>query len=435
MRTSIGLGTYSTTADLYVPSYILENGVRSGTNLANHYNVLITFVDGSSVNTVAWGVVGDPNAKVVGLAAKSYGQDGADFVGPTPTPQGDGIQDLHIGLTGLRTDKQVSQVEVWAVGGGQWTYQGTASQPAAQLIRASTGPGSFAPTGDLYLAPNSSFLGSDGSLIPQTLQILVRYTDGSTSGQVFLGGVLADPRLLNPVATSRNQDGHDLAQLAASPGPNGQQDVHIVLANLPSTTPVARVVVKRLGTGGSYQSDGSIGSWMAVLVQPQTGTATYASTADLYFEPDPNVRDLNQSYQIDIYLGETSSRPFSIVTTVTADPGLAMPSGATNATLQAKSVSAPATALKADTSAAPTAPISKLGPAPMAAVPTATSVTTESYARKVPVGPLGHPRRKERRGPLPVHAMMAHRAATNLGSGHRVKAALKASVRRQHRSP
>ena len=306
----------------------------------------------------------DPNAKVVGLAAKSYGQDGSDYVGLTPTPQGDGIQDLHIGLTGLRTDRQVSQVEVWAVGGGQWTYQGTAAQPAAQLIRASTGPGSFAPTGDLYLAPNSSFLGSDGSLTPQTLQILVRYTDGSTSGQVFLAGVLADPRLLNPVATSGNQDGHDLAQLAASPGPNGKQDVHVVLSNLPSTTPVVRVVVKRLGTGGSYQSDGSIGSWMAVLVQPQTGTATYASTADLYFEPDPNVRDLNQSYQIDIYLADTSSRPFSIVTTVTANPGLAMPSGATNATLQAKSVSAPATALKADAIAAPTAPISRQRPRP-----------------------------------------------------------------------
>lgn len=436
VRTSLGSGTYSTTADLYVPSIRTENGVQPGTNLANHYDILITFTDGSSVSTAAWGVVGNPNAKVVGLAARSYGQDGADFVGPTPTstPQGDGIQDLHIGLTGLRTDQAVSQVEVWAVGGGQWTYQGSGSQPAAKLIRASTSAGTYAATGDLYLAPNESFIDSDGTLIPQTLQILVRYADGSTSAQIVLTGVLADPRLLNPVATSLNQDGHDLAQLAASKGSDGNQDVHVVLSNLPTTTPVARVVVKRLGTGGSYLSDGSPGSWMAVFVQEKTGTSTYASSADLYFEPDPNVHDVNQSYQIDVYLGDTSSRSFSVFTSITATPGLAMPSEGSNMALQVKSVSAPATVTRAVAATASTTPTSASSPAPLAAPSTAPSSTTESYARKVPLGPLGHPHRKERPAPKHAHAVIAHRAASKTGLGHHVQTAFKASIRRRHRT-
>lgn len=435
VRTSLGLGTYSTTADLYVPSYIAENGVQSGTNLANHYDLLITFVDGSTASVAAWGVVGNPTTKVVGLAARSFGQDGSDYVGLTPTPQSDGIQDLHIGLTGLLTDKPINQVEVWAVGGGQWTYQGTASQPAAKLIRTSIGAGTYSPTGDLYLAPNSSFLGADGSLTPQTLQILIRYADGSTSDPVWLAGALADPRLASPVATSRNQDGHDLAQLAAGKGSDGKQDVHVVLSNLPSTTPVARVVVKRLGTGGSYQSDGSTGSWMAVFVQPQTGPATYASTADLYFEPDPSVRDLNQSYQIDIYLADTSSRPFSIVTTVTATPGLPMPSATSSTSLQTKSVSAAAVTPKADVVSDSISQLSLSSAAPMAS-PSSTSSptpTNEASVGIVPLGPLSLPRRKVRRGLSPAHAAIAHRAALQWGSGQHGMVSFKATARRQRR--
>ncbi|SIO60468.1 hypothetical protein SAMN05444166_6403 [Singulisphaera sp. GP187] len=442
VRDSLGLGTYSTTADLYVPSLIPENGIQKGTNSSNHYDLLITYADGSTSSTVAWGVVGDPSAKVVGLAAKSYGQDGADFVGPTPAPQSDGIQDLHLGLTGLRTDLQVSQVDVWAVGGGSWTYQGSAYQSAVKLVRASNGPGSYAPTGDLYLAPNSSFLGADGTLIPQTLQILVRYADGSTSAQTQLTGVLADPRLLNPVATSLNQDGHDLARLAASSGSDGKQDVHVVLSNLPTTTPVARVVVRRLGSGGSYLSDGSTGSWMAVFRQPQTGPATYASAADLYFEPDPSVHDVNQSYQIDVYFGDTASRPLSLLTTITATPGLAMPSAAPNTTLQVRSVSAAATLPQAFATTTATVPLSTLTtsttttsvPAPLTAVPTPSPATAESSARKIPLGPLGHPHRKGRHVPTPSVVSTPHQPAANLGAGHKAAAALKASIRRHRRS-
>ncbi|WP_406695583.1 hypothetical protein V5E97_31680 [Singulisphaera sp. Ch08] len=440
VRTSTDFGTYSTTADLYLPSVTRENGIQSGTNLSNHYDMLITFADGSTSFVTAWGVVGDPNAKVTGLVARSYGQDGSDFTGLTPTPQGDGIQDLRIGLTGLRTDVQVSQVEVWAIGGGGWAYQGSAYLPGAKLIRKSGGAGSYAPTGDLYLAPNSSFLGSDGNLKPQNLQILIRYADGSTSGPVLLSGVLADPRLLNPVATSLNQDGHDLAQLASAKGPDGKQDVHLVLANLPTTTTVARVVVKRVGSGGSYQSDGSNGSWMAVLLREQTGATTYASTADLYFEPDPNVSDLNQAYQIDVYLGDTSSRSFSILTTITATPGLAMPSGAPNGTLQAKPVSAAATVMKSAAITVSATPISDISPSPTAPIrdasspPTPTAyVAAASSTRKFPVGPLGHSRRKERRDPTPAHLSVPHRVAARTEARLSSLAAFKALIRRHHR--
>lgn len=447
IRPTLGAGIFSTTADLFVPSYITETGVQPGTNLSNHYDILITFTDGSTASVTVWGVVGNPSNKVAGLAAKSYGQDGTDSTGTTPgtSSQGDGIQDLHIGLTGLRTDQAVSQVEVWAVGGGQWTYQGTATQAAARLIRASTGVGTYAPTADLYLAPNSSFLGAGGKLIPQSLRILVRYADGSTSNLVSLDGVVADPNLRNPVATSLNQDGHDLARLAPSAGSDGQQDVHVVLANLPTTSPVARVVVRRVGTGGTYKSDGSTVSWMAVFVQPQTGTNTYASTADLYFEPDPSVRDANQSYQIDIYLADTASRPFTVVATVTATAGLAIASATPLTTLQANSISARSTVLKLESAPAPasvaasaSSSIAANAPAltPKPSVSTTAPATARPITRKVPVpkGPLGQLRHKVRPVPSPAHARIVPRLAMRKGPSPIVHSSHKFAIRRRPRN-
>ncbi len=80
---------------------------------------------------------------------------------------------------------------------------------------------------------------------------------------------------------------------------------------------------------------------------------TYASTADLCLEsPIQVLRDLNQSYQIDIYLEDTATRPFIIVATVTATPHL--PSlRQLFTTLQSNSISARSTVLKLELGPSP----------------------------------------------------------------------------------
>lgn len=402
-QAALGGGQYATTADLYVPSVVAENGIQPGTNSANHYDIQITFTDGSTITVAAWGIVGDPKAKVVDLVVQSFGQDGSDFVGPAATRQSDGVPDLHLVLSGLRIDQAISQVEVWGDGGGEWTYQGTTFRSAAHLIRGTTSNGAFTGTADLYLAPDASFVGADGRLRPQTLKIVVRYADGTTSRQAIIPGVSADPNLQKPVLTSWGQDGHDLARLAPTSGSDGQQDVHLTLSNLPSNLPVARVVVRRQGGGATYQSNGSNGSWVAVTVQDQFGPASYATTADIYFEPATGLNDVNQPYVVEIYLGDASRLSYTLTTTVSARAGLAVVAEPTFALLQSAPMTAelevapsPATAPLAATANPPTQ--TRLStPEPGPSVPSAdtdTLVVTGpisahvAEARLLPGGPL-----------------------------------------------
>lgn len=128
------------------------------------------------------------------------GQDGHDFVGPSPIAAPDGVQDMHIALAGLPTDQPIVFVDVQGLGGSRWQYGGPWGHWKAALVRQ---PGSA--SADLYLQPDRIETG-------RPYQILLRFRDGSTSEFWVVGGV-ADPSLRMPAL--------DISQSASPPTGGG----------------------------------------------------------------------------------------------------------------------------------------------------------------------------------------------------------------------
>ncbi len=77
----------------------------------------------------------------------SLGQDGHDLVGPNASPGSDGIQDLHLQLSGLAGP--VSRITVTAPGGFEW--QTAPDQTGSAL--AEYFPGATSGQGDLFINP------------------------------------------------------------------------------------------------------------------------------------------------------------------------------------------------------------------------------------------------------------------------------------------
>ena len=84
-----------------------------------------------------------------------------DLVGPDASQGPDGIQDLHLRVTGLAGT--VEQIRVQAAGGFEWA---TAPDPTGAAL-AEYFPSSSAGAGDLYLNPQiRSDLPSPGGTLP-----------------------------------------------------------------------------------------------------------------------------------------------------------------------------------------------------------------------------------------------------------------------------
>ncbi|MGO9466596.1 MAG: hypothetical protein ACLQVF_20840 [Isosphaeraceae bacterium] len=101
------------------------------------------------------------NRLTLSATVTSLGQDGHDLVGPDASPGSDGIQDLHLQLSGLAGS--ISQITVNAPGGFQW--QTAPDQTGAALAEyfPSTNPGQ----GDLFLNPQvKSDLPPPGGSLP-----------------------------------------------------------------------------------------------------------------------------------------------------------------------------------------------------------------------------------------------------------------------------
>src|SRR5579871_3500160 len=75
------------------------------------------------------------------------GQDGQDLVGPDASQGPDGIQDLHLHLSGLAA--AVAGISIQAPGGFEWA---TEPDPTGAAL-AEYFPSSTAGQGDLYLSP------------------------------------------------------------------------------------------------------------------------------------------------------------------------------------------------------------------------------------------------------------------------------------------
>ena len=94
-------------------------------------------------------------------SAVVLGQDGVDLVGPDASQGSDGIQDLHLSLSGLTGT--VEQIAVQAPGGFEWATAPDQTGAAFAEYFAASGPGG----GDLYLNPQvKSDLASPGGSLP-----------------------------------------------------------------------------------------------------------------------------------------------------------------------------------------------------------------------------------------------------------------------------
>jgi hypothetical protein len=151
------------------------------------------------------------------------GQDGHDLVGPSSALGPSGIQDIHIAVSNLPSDRTVVFADVQGLGGGDWQYNGTTNAWAADFVHA---PGTT--SADLYVEPYQADSGRPYS-------VSLHYDDGSVAGFWVSGGAV-DPNLRMPQDQLQvawpGQDGHDLVGTGPDVGPNGLQDLHLALTGL-----------------------------------------------------------------------------------------------------------------------------------------------------------------------------------------------------------
>lgn len=184
------------------------------------------------------------------------GQDGHDFIGATPGAPPDGVQDIHIAVSGLPANLTVVKTETDAYGGGQWIdYIQPAAPSWAAWIQA---PGST--TADLYLEPYMVETG-------RQFATLLTFNDGSTALFYVQGGT-ADPNLRMPdtsvAAQWVGQNGTDVTGPGPDVGPDGIQDVEVDLSNLSTTSGsiTAINVTSPSGTSWSYGTNPQL-AWNA----------------------------------------------------------------------------------------------------------------------------------------------------------------------------
>jgi hypothetical protein len=244
-----------------------------------------------------------------GLSGTWLGQDGHDLVGSSSVPGPDGVQDMHIAISGLPANRTVVFADVQGLGGGDWEYNGPFGPWAAALVRTAG-----STSADLYLEPYQVETG-------RPFSVQFRYDDGTTDGFWVTGGT-ADPNLRMPDAALQvqwiGQDGHDLAGPGPAVGPDGIQDVHLALAHLSAGVGVSSVDV--IGPNAEAWSYGTNleGNANAELVP----NASDPSQVDLYFDPLGNLAGQTLSVTIDYANGKTDSAQ---VVAGSTDPNLRMP--------------------------------------------------------------------------------------------------------------
>ena len=145
----------------------------------------------------------------------SLGQDGVDLVGTGASPGPDGVQDLHLHLSGL-TGRAIGSIVVRGPAGFEWAY-GANPDGAADAEFFATGNGQ---QGDLYLNPvvrsdldaNGNPLGSStgapialpsGSTLTLHRQLSGRL-DATDTGSVTVASLASPPAAMPEPATPAN---------------------------------------------------------------------------------------------------------------------------------------------------------------------------------------------------------------------------------------
>jgi hypothetical protein len=256
-------------------------------------------------------VVGLERRELLTLSGTWLGQDGHDLVGLAFQTGPDGIQDIHMEVSGLKAGVPVASAEILPWGGGVWWYNGPPGSWAAAWVQP-TG----STTADVYVNPYTVETG-------RSFFIAINYSDGTSDGVTIAGGS-ADPNLWMPSGAMAlgwdGQDGHDLSGDGPGVGPDGIQDAHLTLANLQAGSAiVSATLTSSSGQSWAFGTNPALRA-NAELVRPSSST-----TADLFFDPLANLAGQSLTLTIAYDNGKTSTASLQAGPT---DPTLAMPSPA-----------------------------------------------------------------------------------------------------------
>jgi hypothetical protein len=217
------------TADLFFEPNRIEVGRR--------FHVLVRYDDGSTARADLRGGKADPRlrSREATLAAQWVGQDGQDWTGTGAAVGPDGLQDVHIHLSGLAAGVAVKAIRIEGPAGARWE-QGTNPKllSNAELVRDPKDPSQ----GELYLQPSHD-------LSSQRLKVRVAYDNDKFDAAILIAGrcdpaerMRASPM---PVLSESAIDAAWLGQDGGSPGSPG--DVHVRLTNLPASVSIVGAVL------------------------------------------------------------------------------------------------------------------------------------------------------------------------------------------------
>ncbi|AMV37306.1 hypothetical protein [Planctomyces sp. SH-PL62] len=239
------------------------------------------------------------------------GQDGKDFVGPHNRVEPSDVQDVHIAIAGLDPRREVTFVDLLAVGGdpSQWQYNADSFSWKAALVREKG-----SPRADLYIEP-STFTA------PRKHEMTIRYDDGREH-KLTIQGRKVDPGLRMPgaemKATWAGQDGRDAVGPGASVGPDGLQDVHIRLTGVSKAVPIKAIRI-----------DGPEGAKWESHINPEMLPAcefrmdpAKPGEGDLFFQPTRDLGGKSIAIRF-LYANDTGDR--ATVASRRIDPKRRMP--------------------------------------------------------------------------------------------------------------
>ncbi len=244
------------------------------------------------------------------------GQDGHDLAGGPTAGVGDGIMDVHIGLSSLPANDPIETIQMLGYGAGEWDLNVNSYSRYGGVLEQAPG----ASTADWFVDVYQNETGR-----PFTLTIT--FADNTTSVITMNGGT-ANANLRMPAAALTaqwlGQDGHDLTGQSVSVGPDGFQDAHLSLGHIDATTTVSSVTITDpLGDSWGAGTNPNF-SYRAEFVSNPTD----ATLGDLYFSPN---RDLNGQALTVTVIYANGSRDQTTVFAGATNPSLAMPAQASTA--------------------------------------------------------------------------------------------------------
>jgi hypothetical protein len=239
------------------------------------------------------------------------GQDGHDSVGAAREPGANGVQDAHITLRDLPAGRRIAYARLRGYGSGEWTFNGSSWR--IDLLQAPDGT-----SADLYFEPGQRETG-------RAFDLLLRFDDGTTANLTIKGGAW-DPGLRMPDDKMQvawiGQDGHDLTGPTCAVGPDGFQDVHLVLTHLFAATAIDAVTVR---VAGQTEGGWCYGLNPGGLANAELLREAKATRADLYFSPLADLAGQRLEISL-VYAG--GLKDSATVEAAACDPKLAIPAPA-----------------------------------------------------------------------------------------------------------